>query len=202
MSIRVPTGHTAHGTVSPLPSSYRWPSGQRMQSPLASENILAGQAHSVDPSGAPRPPVQPSHTHRPGDAAAVLAAHAVQGVAAVRSASTCPATHSSHIAEPSAAKVPTAHSVHFTAFSVCDAVPAGQVWHRPCSSFHVPAAHVDEQQAAYGSSPIGVVLLSPLSSSEPAGHKFPAVDQSAQLSSQHGADRGSYPAGQPRLEPH
>ena len=163
--------------------------------------VPTGQMQLPDPGGDTAPPAQSAHTQEPA-VAKVLAGHGAHGVAAVKSASACPSRHDVQAADPSAAKVPTAHSVHFTAFSVCDAVPAGQVWHRPCSSFHVPAAHVDEQQAAYGSSPIGVVLLSPLSSSEPAGHKFPAVDQSAQLSSQHGADRGSYPAGQPGLEPH
>jgi hypothetical protein len=197
----VPTGHTAHGTVSSLASSYRCPSGQAVQSPSAPANILSGHAHSAEPSGDFRPPVQASHTQRPGDGAAVSAAHAVQGVAAIRSASTCPARHSTQAVDPSAANVPTGQMVHSSASSAADAVPAGQVWHRPFSSFLVPAGHVEEQHTECGSSPIVVLLLKPESSEEPAGHTF-SFPHSAHVAPQHGAERCSYPAGHAGLEPH
>ena len=152
--------------------------------------VPTGQMQLPDPAGDTAPPAQSAQTQEPA-VVKVSVGQGVHGVAAIRSTSACPSRHDSQAADPSAAKVPTAHSVHFIASDVCDAVPAGQVWHRPCSSFHVPAAHVDEQQAAYGSIPTGVVLLSPLSISEPVGQALPAVDQSAQLMSQHDAERGS-----------
>ena len=197
----VPTGHTAHGTVSSLASSYRCPSGQVVQSPSASANISAGHEHTAEPSGDLRPPVQAWQIQRPGDGAAVSAAHAVQGVAAVRSASTCPAGHSTQTVDPSAANVPTGQMVHSSASSAADAVPAGQVWHRPFPSFLVPAGHVAEQHAECGSPPIVVLLLVSESSKEPAGHAF-SFAHSAHVASQHGAERCSYPAGHAGLEPH
>ena len=165
----VPTGQTAHGTVSSLASSYRCPSGQVVHSPSPSANISAGHEHSIEPSGDMRPPVQASQVQRPGDGATVSAAHGVQGVAAVRSASTCPERHSTQTVDPSAANVPTGQMVHSSASGAADAVPAGQVWQRPFSSFLVPAEHVEEQHAECGSSPIVVLLLRPESSEDPVG---------------------------------
>ena len=61
---------------------------------------------------------------------------------------------------------------------------------------------MEEQHAAYGSSPIDVELARPVSDIEPEGHEFPAAAQVAQLDGQHVADFFSYPAGQARSAPH
>ena len=128
--------------------------------------------------------------------------HAVHCVAAIRSASACPAAQATHAFAPSAAYVPTGQAWHSLASASSDAVPAGQTWHRPWSSLRVPGGHAEEQHAAYGSFPIGVVSASDV---KPEGHDVntcASAAQLVQLDEQHAADFFSNPAGHGGLAPH